>query len=131
MGWYAAKAFCEKKGGYLATITSQSENDFVWGNLASKSPNSGGTWLGATNDKSGVYKWITGEAWSYTNWATGEPNNAQVEPNGGESYVSFFDPATKGKWIDIGSYNQGVLHADGFRKISTVCEWVGGNSSSF
>jgi hypothetical protein len=23
--------------------------------------------------------------------------NAQVEPNGGENYVSFFDPATKGK----------------------------------
>ena len=45
--------------------------------------NKSGTWksslgyyLGGTDEKTeGVWEWITNEAWSFTKWAKGEPNN--------------------------------------------------------
>ena len=138
MGWYAAKAFCEKRGGYLATITTQAENEFVWTNLASKSPYNGGTWLGATNDKtstaatSGAYQWITGEKWVYSNWNTGEPSNYADITGGGEHYLAFFAasvPVQYGTWNDMNVYNQGTAWAQ-YREVSTLCEW-GGNMGSW
>ena len=38
--WQSAKAYAESldMGAYLATITSQEENDFVWNNLGSSDP---------------------------------------------------------------------------------------------
>ena len=44
----------------------------------------GGPWFGGYQDLSspdysepaGGWSWVTGEPWSYTNWAKGEPNNA-------------------------------------------------------
>jgi len=135
MGWHTAKAFCEKRGGYLATITSKTENDFVWSKLASKATKPGNIWLGATNDKTGteVYQWITGEPWSYTNWGSGEPNNFQAVAGGSEKYLQFFNASivASGKWNDSGSYNQGEITPIGFRETSTVCEWVGKGSWNF
>jgi hypothetical protein len=144
MDWYEAKAFCEKRGGYLATITTQAENDFVWNYIASQSPNTGGIWLGATNNKTktttGAFQWVTGEAWSYSNWNLGEPNNSQILAGEGEHYLEFFpiiNPARLGSWNDIGSYNQGTLwnrYQDNqpynYRPVSTLCEW-GGNIGSW
>lgn len=136
MGWYAAKTFCERRGGYLATITSQDENDFVWNYLASKATNTGGIWLGATNDKTstGTYQWITGEKWNYTNWNIGEPNNAETIPGGGEHYLEFLSASQNpnGVWNDISSYNQGSAWMSvGYRETVTICEWRGGGSWNF
>jgi len=64
-------------GGHLATITSQEENDFIYSIM----PNGAYTyWLGGTQtDLSGGmdegWEWTTGEAWDYTNWNAGEPND--------------------------------------------------------
>ena len=64
--WDDAKAYCEKVGGYLATITTQGEADFV------KTLNdSHNAWIGGYKDSD--WKWVTGETWSYTNWNTNEP----------------------------------------------------------
>ncbi|MBI5787622.1 MAG: PEP-CTERM sorting domain-containing protein [Candidatus Schekmanbacteria bacterium] len=72
----AASLSYNGQSGYLATLTSQAENDFVVNNLG----NVWGYWLGALQpDGSAIpdqdWHWITGEAWSYTNWAGGEPND--------------------------------------------------------
>ena len=97
MTWHEAKAYCENIGGYLATVTSQDENDFLCNNFTG-----GGSqqlcWLGATDEEQeGVWKWVTNEEWGYTNWAcddlTCEPNNCTgiehylmlyLSPQGGE-----------------------------------------------
>jgi len=78
MTWADAKAFAESQGGYLATITSAAENKWISDNFTIQSgilPFFGG------NDipSEGQWEWITGEAWSYTNWYSGEPNNMYPE----------------------------------------------------
>lgn len=103
--WLAAEAQCEALGGYLVTLTSQDENDFVYTNLIHTAPDSG--WGGATDvAQEGTWAWITGEAWGYTNWASGEPNNQS-----NEDYLSLSKQF--GAWND---------HQPNSAKFP-VCEW--------
>jgi hypothetical protein len=64
---------------YVATITTQDEQDFIAETLL------GGVlgqyWLGASQPVSETnvtanWNWVTGEAWNYTSWHAGEPNDA-------------------------------------------------------
>jgi hypothetical protein len=79
--WSDAELEAELRGGYLATIGSAPENAFVFG-LANSTEywfawgteRELGPWLGGQMDASGNWTWVTGEPWSYTNWAPGEPN---------------------------------------------------------
>ena len=61
---------------YLATITSQEEQDFMEAGLARFS---GEYWLGGVQapgmDPLDGWEWSNGEAFEYTNWKTGEPND--------------------------------------------------------
>lgn len=76
--------------GYLATATDAGEDQFI-----SSLANNAFGYLGASDaDSEGDWKWITGEAWSYTNWAPGEPNNCC----GGENYLLKWD---NNQWNDI------------------------------
>ncbi len=74
--WTTAKALAESKGGHLATITSQAENDFLFNTFSLSGV---AYWLGGIQtggpEPAGGWEWVTGEAWGYTNWAFGEPNN--------------------------------------------------------
>ncbi len=73
---------------HLATISSQAENDFVVGGPL-KDVGEEDVWIGGEqrdsldcteNDASFWGKWVTGEPWSYTNWAPkGEPDPAPDE----------------------------------------------------
>jgi hypothetical protein len=112
MTWHDAKDYCESMDGYLATISSQQENDFVFDNLVN--PIGHLCWLGGTDeDVEGVWQWITGEAWEYTNWAPGEPNDAC----GGEDYLHIYDGT--GWWND--EDNDGFC-GGGLKY--PICEWV-------
>ena len=74
MTWTQAYNHCMNSGGHLATLTSSSENDYVYNKLVK--PINHYCWLGGTDIKTeGDWRWITGETWKYTNWASGEPNN--------------------------------------------------------
>ncbi len=80
--------------GYLATITSQGEQDF----LNSLNPGNVNAWLGGTDlNTEGTWEWATGEAFSYTNWAPGEPNDF----GGNEDYV--FGWWVGDQWNDVGN----------------------------
>ncbi len=65
LAWHTAKTYCEELGGHLATITSKEENDFVY-EMVRK--NGISYWLGGTDEEQeGVWKWVTGEEWSFDN----------------------------------------------------------------
>lgn len=66
--WNNAKTSCANLGAYLATITSQSENDWIQETLSTGNQ----ILIGGTDAAiEGTWTWITGETWSYTNWNYG------------------------------------------------------------
>ena len=100
--WKEAKVFAERMGGHLATITSAEELEAMQPFLANGSKIA--YYMGATDEaQEGVWTWVTGEEWSYTNWAPGEPNNV----GGKQHYLLTYKDGT---WDD-GDYapNYGVL----------------------
>jgi hypothetical protein len=114
--WPQARAAAEAKGGYLATSTSAAENTFIFSLIDQAqywSPFSYGNfgpWLGGYQDPApctgtgtepdGCWTWVSGEAFSYTNWDSGEPNNGQNED---EHHLHFFDGegSRSATWNDI------------------------------
>lgn len=85
------KEICAAYGGYLATITSQGENDAIASMVAT------GYWpecvLGGDDvAKEGNFTWGTEESFHYTNWQGSEPNNS-----GDEDYISM---CRDGRWND-------------------------------
>ena len=110
MDWEAAKSYCEAFGGYLATITSQDENNFVYFNLAK---NENAYQLGATDSETeGIWRWVTDEPWDFTNWSPGQPDNSMTY--GGQDYLSFYSRHPY-RWDD-------GREEEGFWKFS-ICEW--------
>ena len=95
MTWSEANSYCISHGGHLVTITSQEEYDQVVGLVRGYSQQV--FWIGAyrTGDD---FAWVTGESFSYTAWASGEPNNDQDI----ENYAAIFS-LTDGTigWYDV------------------------------
>lgn len=91
LSWDDAKAAAEARGGHLATLTSAAENAFVAGLVPDNgSGNERPFWLGGFQvagsvEPFGGWQWVTGEAWGFTNWAGGEPNNG----GGNEGALAF------------------------------------------
>ena len=111
--WSDAKAACEGLGAHLATITSQAENDWVVYHMTADADLS--VWIGGTDQaQDGVWEWVTGEPWNYTNWHPDEPNNFC----GGESYVTLWGIETPRRWNDYGGpgCNSDVTS-------EYICEW--------
>jgi len=72
--WHKARDHCSSLGGHLVTIQDEAENTFIHG-IADTS-----FWLGAKDMvNEGYWVWVTGEPWTYTNWASGEPNGYKSE----------------------------------------------------
>jgi len=115
--WHEAKSDAEAAGGYLATLTSQAELDFVYDNLAydhtywtlNHGGNKIGPWLGATDEETeDNWKWVTGETWDFTNWEVHQPDNFANE----EHYLHFFNAgvaAPDKTWNDVTVDYHGVI----------------------
>ena len=83
--WQEAVMDSNKRGGHLATITSQSEWERLikeTGLLENEEPR---FWLGGTDViKNGEWRWITGEPYIWSNWDSlapkriGEPNDGRI-----------------------------------------------------
>jgi hypothetical protein len=86
---------------YLATITSQAEQNFVYTQFVEGK--SGVYYIGGYQDLNapdysepgGGWRWVTGEPWVYANWNYGEPNNA-FQREHVVDIVGFWN----GKWND-------------------------------
>ncbi|RIK75719.1 MAG: hypothetical protein DCC68_20750 [Planctomycetota bacterium] len=69
--------------GHLATFTSAAEWDFIKTHISGDAF----TWLGGFQDRNspnyaepgGGWTWVTGEPWTFTYWAPGEPNGGTSE----------------------------------------------------
>lgn len=97
VNWVQAKALAEEAGGYLATLHSKAENQFVFELIADKKfwfewdsrhnyvmngPFLGGFQPGGSSEPDGGWKWVTGEPWSYRNWAwEGMPGDRDPRPS--------------------------------------------------
>jgi hypothetical protein len=99
--WEQAQSNLALAGDYLATITSAEEQSFIASLLVSYTSDSspagfmiGGSQPTGSSEPGGGWEWVTGEAWSYSNWGGGEPNNA-----GGEGYLYVDERFTWG-WND-------------------------------
>lgn len=127
--WTSAKTAASNRSyfgraGYLATMMSEAENNFIWKLMSSDG------WFGASDEMSQVndakgttayasqaaveqkWHWVTGPekgnqfstgstalTGQYAKWAGGEPNNA-----GGEHYAQFYS-ANSGSWNDLPNTN--------------------------
>lgn len=65
--WELAQQYCEEKNGYLATITSQEENDFLYSYIHQKGFDQAYFGLSGGQQEDG-WKWANGEELEYTNW---------------------------------------------------------------
>ncbi|HEX2605736.1 MAG TPA: lectin-like protein [Flavisolibacter sp.] len=110
--------------GYLATITSQTENDFIQQKLTADgwigasdafgdiNAATGATTYAAQTNSEGKWYWVTGPEkgtqfsnnnspsttqLTYMNWNTGEPNNS----GSNENYAQIFSSGATGKWNDL------------------------------
>ena len=73
MSWDDAEAFCKRKGGHLASVTSEDINAFVLQEKMLR--NLEHLWIGGSDkENEGVWRWSDGSPWNYTNWYPGQPN---------------------------------------------------------
>jgi hypothetical protein len=118
INWNAARDSALGRGGYLATLTSQAENDFVFGLVDSAvywyhRPGSGlwaGPWLGGfqpsgSPEPDSGWLWIDNEPFAFLNWSPGEPDN-----QGNENALNFGE-SSSGRlptWNDLSAADDSI-----------------------
>jgi hypothetical protein len=102
INWNDANTAAEDLGGYLATITSAAENEFVYALAADdafwhrhNSTVSHGPWLGGLQldgaaEPDGGWQWVTGEAFDYDNWYPGLPDDGATGSEFDEDRIHFW-----------------------------------------
>ncbi len=76
MPWAEARVACGRLGARLVSLTDQEEDAFV------RALVHGPLWLGASNDRpKGPFQWVTGEPFTYQNFAPREPDAATLLAN--------------------------------------------------
>lgn len=151
--WHDARVACEEKGGHLAIITSQDEEDFIENLIGdNKSGDIYHYWLGATDEQQeGAWTWLDGQVfWEggpaaqgghsvngmYQNWLPSQPNNSVKENPNGHDYLEI--QVTKGNegdaeymtWTDITNDGiafgyEGAPDYNDTKYCGYICEWEG------
>lgn len=118
LNWTQMSQIANSEGGYLATITSAGENDFVFSLINSPEffqgiggngagPAIGGYQPDGSPEPDGGWRWLTSEPWSYTAWAPGQPDNG-----GGVESRAHFWSGTQGlpspTWNDLTPQDQNL-----------------------
>lgn len=99
--WLGALADSRANGLHMAAITSQEENDLIVYGLFANGLENSSPWIGFSDaEAEGDWKWVTCEAYSFTDWHAGEPNNAA---GGMEHYANYLNIGGTLKWNDLPS----------------------------
>ncbi len=117
--WTDAKSYCENVGGHLVTVTSQTENEYVYSIIKNELMNL--YWIGAFLENS-KWQWVTTESFSYANWALGEPNSF-----GNEYYVQIYNDkistSKSGFWNNEDNNGSGAMDEYSVTVTGFICEW--------
>jgi len=110
--WVAARDMAAATGGYLFCVNNAAEMNLVY----SLVPNTGNDginyWLGLYqelgapdySEPGGAWRWLDGTPVTYTNWYSGEPNNAS-----GDEHVGQFEWDVIGaRWNDSEGFNSNL-----------------------
>ncbi|CAG2193307.1 CD206 [Mytilus edulis] len=104
----AARTDCMRRGGYLATVNSQDEQNFLVANMPRPFNTSiyfkgGSIWIGISDRiVENSFVWDDGTPVMYTNWEAGEPNNwMNLNEDCGAVWLEH------GGWLDMTCNTQG------------------------
>ena len=121
--WKQSLDAARSNGGDLASITSETENVFVF-NISKPIWNNtgGGPWLGGYQDRQAAdyqepdlgWRWSSGEPWTYTNWKCTNPSNS----GGHEDVLNFAINDTCGTEL-FGAWNDATEGCN----IGYIIEW--------
>ena len=87
--WEDAQSYCQNLGAELASVTTEGENDFLTTLTQERA------FVGGYKDDTDTWQWSDGSTWDYTNWSTGQPDDAQ----GMQGYV-VINYEVEGPWDD-------------------------------
>lgn len=108
-----AVQYCNSKGGYLATLTSKEENDFVYSYISKQGCKKAYFGLSRPVGEED-WKWCTGETLDYTNWHSGKPGSKSSD----KYYALLHYKYSDGTWNN-GDFS-GSTVSDGS---AFICEW--------
>ena len=116
MSWTNAQSEATSKGGYLVAVSDSAEQAFLVSTFAPSGGWENFLWIGLWDPQgNGNFVWVNGEQVVYTNWAAGEPNNANQPTPGVEWAVELRTGSFNGEWNDRdGSFDQiyGLIEYD-------------------
>ncbi len=127
--WTTAEAMAVSLGGHLATINDQAEQDWVAATLGEFPSGVHNDLLIGFNDTAveGQFEWTSGDPVTYTNWASGEPNDA----GSGEDYTGMYKVFGY-QWNDYGGADyhtrRGVVEIPGPAVMHTVLNPANGHT---
>jgi len=118
ISWQQAAAAALAEGGYLATITSEEENNFIFDYLVGHKI----AWLGGSDAaQDGTWLWVTepggSTPFAYAPWAGGEPNNngdwlwSLISGEVGEDYLVTWG---NGNWNDLDNSSSDRQSVNGY-----------------
>jgi hypothetical protein len=111
--WTASEAEAGEMGGTLAIIRNPAEQEWVFSTFGDLGGTPRGLWIGLHRMfPGGQFAWIDGASVDYTDWYSGEPNNA----GGNENCVHMrWDPSAPGTWNDLSDsvLQNGIVEVSG------------------
>ena len=130
MNWSDADALATSKGGYLATIQSQAENDFLQATFFPVAAEAFWIGLHRTALHTQSFVWTNGEPLAFTNWSPGEPNDNLngVSISTGEPcvainwYFAHSVSSTRGQWNDTPN-GGGTVNNNAFEPYRAIIEF--------
>lgn len=101
--WSQAEAYAVSVGGHLATVRNAAEQQWLQDTILQGPSAKSAFWIGLRRTSpGGPFAWVSGAPLTYTNWHSGEPNNACAgEPVVAMNWhLSEGYPGSPGDWND-------------------------------